>query len=548
MGSPAHAAGALFILVLLFPSRDPGGGGLLRASSSISPIPQAVDDTQSVSRSRQPDLDVTYIARTPRYRRYLPDYTLLPGDPWRIPRLCAGTEDDKRWPDVGEVVTYTAHVRNKGNRTVGRFAFEWLVNGDVVSSGVAGVLRPGREATLDYGTVWRAEPEAIEFRVDPDHAIQESVETQNSLTVGSHDLTISIWVEQGLYDIFNATRNLVGSRSFEDWIQAQFAQMNQRFRASTYPVAPEGIRDRVRIEKIVVTPELNGAFSLPHPPCVLGTTDPDEFVMDGRWFFTDGDPTNARGLAGEWQQYVDQFATSIDWGLIHELAHQLGVIDLYRMNLFNEPATNDRFAVQDLGGQVIDVARLPTHGFCQILFQYPGNMVGGDTSPHRDGTYFESHTAGGMNSHYNHRRGYFGEYLFDTPAETTLRLIDANGEPIAGASVQLFQKDAVTEVFDNAPEMEGVTDTRGAIVLLNRLPDTPVVTATGHMLRANPFGQIFHEGQNGTIFVRAVREGQELYGWLFVLDLNLAYWSGFTDRAEITIQLLPPANNACPAA
>jgi hypothetical protein len=49
------------------------------------------------------------------------------------------------------------------------------------------------------------------------------------------------------------------------------------------------------------------------------------------------------------------------------------------------------------------------------------------------------------------------------------------------------------------------------------------------------------------MFVRAVQNGQELYGWLFILDLNLAYWSGHTNQAEITVQLVPPANNSCPA-
>src|SRR5215216_6839464 len=51
------------------------------------------------SRTRCADLDVTYIERTPRYPRYALDYRLRPGDPWRIPRLCEGTEDAKHWPD-----------------------------------------------------------------------------------------------------------------------------------------------------------------------------------------------------------------------------------------------------------------------------------------------------------------------------------------------------------------------------------------------------------------------------------------------------------------
>ena len=31
-----------------------------------------------------------------------------------LPELCAGTEDDKRFPDPGEVVTFTAQIANQG--------------------------------------------------------------------------------------------------------------------------------------------------------------------------------------------------------------------------------------------------------------------------------------------------------------------------------------------------------------------------------------------------------------------------------------------------
>ena len=490
--------------------------------------------------SGPPDLDVTYIGRTPRYPRYALDYTLAPGDPWRIPRLCAGTENDKRWPAPGERVTYTAHVRNKGTFASPAYSFEWRSSGNRVGEGSATPLAPGAEATFDYVALWPASPEIIEFRVDPGDTIVETAEGNNALAIGSHDLSLSIWVEEGLYDIFNRTENLSGSRSFEDWIQAQFAKMNERFGQARYPVAPDGIRDRVRIDKMVVLAQGDGVFSGAITACSPDDIDPDKLLIDGRWIFTDGDPTDARGAGGEWQAYVDGFVNTIDFGLIHELAHQLGVIDLYRMNLANEPSTNNRFQVLDLAGQVIPASRLPTFGFDQLLFQFPGIMVGGDTSPYRDGTYFESHTAGGLNSHYNRRRGYFGEYLFDTPAATHLKVLDGGGLPLAGVEVQLYQKGALDEVFDDTPEIVGATGPDGRMPLPNRPVAVPITTATGHTLRANPFGQIFHEGTNGTMLVRAVDRGQELYGWLFIIDLNLAYWEGRTDEAEIPVVVVPP--------
>src|SRR5688500_4689197 len=220
---------------------------------SVSPNDQkALDVPQQViaavkKGARQADLDVTYIERTPRYSRYALDYRLQPGDPWGIPRLCEGTEDDKRWPDEGETVTYTAHIINKGTAKSSRFRFEWLIDDTVVAQGTSRDLRPGAEQTFDYSTAFPASPETIDFRVEPrGSARKEAFTINNRLTIGSHDLTIAIWVEQGLYDVFNRELNLVGTRSFEDWLQAQFTWMNERFDVSRYPVAPQGILDRVR--------------------------------------------------------------------------------------------------------------------------------------------------------------------------------------------------------------------------------------------------------------------------------------------------------------
>jgi hypothetical protein len=272
-------------------------------------------------------------------------------------------------------------------------------------------------------------------------------------------------------------------------------------------------------------------------------------LIDGGWQFKDGDPTNSFGINGWYERFVHETdgyviplntprVLGIDTGLIHELGHQLGLIDLYRVDY-------GPFEVRDLSGQVIPREKLPFPVVCGTLYPYPGIMFGGDTSPYRDPNYFESHTAGGMNSHYNYRRGYFGEYLFDTPAQTLIEFIDVSGDPLADVFVQFYQKGAMTETFDNEPEIEGMSDAQGRMLLPNRVPTVPIVTATGHTLKPNPFGQIFHEGSNGVMFVRAVQDGQELFGWLSLLDLNLAYWQGQTEQSEFTIQLVPPGTNTC---
>lgn len=476
----------------------------------------AVSTTAAPSTVTTPDIDVTYIERTPRYYRYCVEYSN------NVPTLCAGTETQKRWPAAGESVTYTAHVMNKGNATIpSGYTYQWLVNGTVVKTGTAGsTLGSGQEMTFQYQTTFPSSAQTIQFKADTNNNVSEFTENNNSLSIGSHDLTIKIWIEKGEYDIFNNTLNRVNTYSFEDWIQDHFSIMNKRFTQAVYPATTQGILDRVRIDKIVVADELSGSGSPMN-------NDPEQNLIDGRWQFMDGEES--------WQHYVDRAITTTDFGLIHELAHQLGVIDLYDMNIDNDPANNNGFHVKDASGNDIPASQLPTYAWDQILFQYPGIMGGGDTQPYKDTSYFESHSAAGMNSAKGYRRGYYGEYLFDTPTNTSLKLTDNYGNVLANYSVALYQKDADNKQFDNTPEITGTTDGQGIIALPNRTV-TGVTTATGHTLKANPFGQIRVTGMNGTFFVKVTKNGTDNYGWFLIHDLNLAYWNGNKTSATITVK------------
>lgn len=481
------------------------------------PMPKTLRLNTQVMAASGVDLDVVYIERTPRYYRYCVEYV------GNTSRLCPGTESNKRWPDVGENVTYTAHIINKGDSLSPDFTYQWLVDGVVSTSSAVTGLGGGQEVTIQFQTAWASSNQVIQFKADPDNTITEISKANNNLSINSRDLTISIWVEKGQYDIINNTLNLVGTYSFEDWIQAQFAKMNERFGQAKYPATQNGIQDRVRIDKIIVADELDGSSSPMN-------SDPDQYTIDGRWQFTDGDPTNAAGQGGRWQQYVNNYVNTIDWGLIHELGHQLGVIDLYRMGFKNDPANNDGIQVTDLNGQVISYTILPQ------VFTNGGIYSGGDTSPYNDGTYFESHTAGGLNSNFNLRRGYYGEYLYDTPTNNYLKILDGLGGPINGAQVALYQKNPNTEDIDNTPEITGTTDSQGVITLTNRAVATTFTTATNHTLKNNPFGDINVVGTNGTMLIKITKNNKEDYRWLTITDLNLSFWLGNTTSATYTIK------------
>ena len=87
--------------------------------------------------------------------------------------------------------------------------------------------------------------------------------------------------------------------SADDWLQKQVAAMNTAFARSTYPSTPNGVIERVRLDKILVTATV--------PPLDLGA--------DGLFFIASDD------RAGN--PYYDP-ATDVSGALIHGDRHRIG--------------------------------------------------------------------------------------------------------------------------------------------------------------------------------------------------------------------------------
>ena len=454
------------------------------------------------------DLDVTYIERDPTYHRYCVNY---PSD---TPELCEGTEGDQRWPSPGETVTFTAHIANKGALASGPFSYTWSIDGAAISTGTLPGLAGGQYATAALNWSWdhtlvgdRLSGEhTVAFVADPTGALGEAAVGNNTREDRTDALSLAIFFGQALYDELDTTVNGAGTRSSEDWIQWQVAQMNERLAQAVYPTSPAGVLSRVRIDHIEVCADV-GACMTAH----------DERAQDGRWQFLD--------TAG----YVDQFATEIDWGLIHELAHQIGLIDLYQMD------------IADWMNQVPDASGEPL--WIEIRWPDGGLMAGGSTDPHGDSTYLSSHSAAGLSSHHGYRRGYYGEYLFDVPLTTTLVILDNNGLPVPGAELALFQKTEAQEL-PSAPVIEGQTDVEGQFTLPDRPAQGHTTTRTGHTLRDTPFGRLHVVGMTG-IFVGRIRaRGHEEFFRYDITQANLAYWSGLTRTHAVSLQTHIPATDA----
>ena len=135
-----------------------------------------------------------------------------------------------------------------------------------------------------------------------------------------------------------------------------------------------------------------------------------------------------------------------------------------------------------------------------------------------------AHTAGGLRSNTGYRRGFYGEYLYDTPQSTSVRIVDTAGSPMSDVALRFYQYELRPEghILDATPEFTLTTDASGVAALPNR-GITGIVTATGHQLKPNPFGLIDVVGDKRHLHHRdAGRRHAPIYEWLTVVDLNLA--------------------------
>ncbi len=444
---------------------------------------------------QRPDLDVLFIQRLPFYRRYAVDYN------GRIPYLRPGTEDEKRWPDPGEQVTFKALIANAGRVAATGGRYRWSIDGAAALEGALPSLAPDEEAEAEITWAWQPGPHTVAIAAWLSGGEREICRLNNELTIRTDALTLGFWVEQGVVERMRGVATMYGSFSMADWLRGQVERhmTEQLFLRSTYePFAPAGIVQRVRIDKLIIAAD----GTLPSG----GTHAPSDREVDGVWGYR---------TAGV-QEYVN-FSGLVDTALLHELSHQIGVIDLYQLNL--EKDQND----------VVPLAFYQSGG---------GLMGGGSIAPHAsaEGPLYASHDVYGLNSTYGHRRGFYGDYLFSMPRENVLRVLDPDGVPLVGAAVRLFQKENPTGSYriDSEAEITGATDAAGELALPNRAV-VEVTTVTGHQLRANPFGQVSVVGQNGLFLVEAAAGGRVGYAFLPITVLNLAWASGDTERAVHTV-------------
>lgn len=465
------------------------------------------------------DLDVVHIERTPKYPRYRVTYFVdrsmcAPENPNfypyaedRGPQLCPGESGKKRWPASGDDVVFTAYIKNNDNIPTGDFEFKWFIDGTEVKSGTHFSISAGQTKTETLRWTWPADlnDHKVKFVADPSNLVIEKFETNNQVEDYTNALYFFIAINKNVY---NSLKSQIGDSkpsSPEDWIKAQIGKMNEIF-------IRDGVLEHVKIDKIIIS---ESDFSAT-----------DKYNADGTWFITSDYRTNS--------SYYDS-AEDIDYGLLHESIHQLGIIDLYQMNSDTQYDKLQDNKYNKVGAGCGTEYGWPASWDCySIAAAQP--VIGNDLANivfHGIG----AHTKNALNKNLHKRRGYFGDYLFDVPTAIKVKFLKLNGQPLDAATVKVYQPDN-DRIIDSAKLKQTLTtDVDGFITLptITGIWANAPKTETGYQLKPNPFGLIDIVGRNGLFLFEIEKSSVYDYKWLPLALVNIEYWKGNTDTATITI-------------
>ena len=513
--------------------------------AEVRPALHVAFTPQPLVRPDAPDLSVTFIERTPRYRRYHDNGRTtyerkdFRGDNVGIMKYPVNA-DSPKWPEPGDTVTFTAHVKNVGSRPVtGPVAYRWTLNDRLIGEGLfEGPLEPWAETSASIEWTWIVDHAdhrnlVLEFEVDPAHKIPEITENNNAVSKYAGARTLKYWVEESTYEFVKDYPTIYGSYSFEDYLQWHMTVWNETYldKSRFDDIAPDGCLERVTLDDFEIVPD--GVLQGP----IHRAYDKPDFDFDGEWGTT---YELGKGRSAEEEENFKRFIRSrrvvLEGSLLHECSHQvLGAYDIYWSNIEaskpEEPV--GKLKLRDETGYYIGRGS---------WYFYAGLMGGDDTRPNDH--YWEStglyaaNSIGGFNTNLRFRNGFYGEWQYDMPRECLVRLQTADGRPIPNARVTIWQSHSnrIDEEGLVAADLEA--DAWGILGLPDQdsLEETDVTTRTGHTLRKwNPFGRPDVVGENITLLLRVDAFGQRDYAFVRTTDFNRGYWRGFRERYELPI-------------
>ena len=440
----------------------------------------------------------------------------LPIVPWQP---ASAPSAERGWAAVGEPVTWRAELRNDGQASERR-GYRWLVDGVEVGAGEV-ELDGGASGVVELPWRWPSQREEVAFEL-----LATADQAASRLSVASDALAVGLYIEQSLYELFEAHAGKPGPNAggFHSWAQNHIGYMNRLFAAAVYPETPQGVGERWRLDRVVVVDD--GSLPLDGSDRTFARDRPDPadrrfdiqrgLIVEDRRRYADGEPR------GDNPAFFDST-------FVHELAHARGLIDVYAFDVYH--GTRSSWVELAEAGEITGE---PTSHDGQV-----GRLL--HRSPERglmnvEHAFLDRYSAIALERLKGARpwRGSWngsaamGWFLDDLPEETVLRLQSDSGEILPGARLQVFRDRGVADDlfgkhFDAEADLELVANSRGE-VSIGRNPFTG-----GAPLR-------FAKGQlRPVLLLRVESDGQVGHRFFEVRELHLAFWRGEVKRAVLPV-------------
>lgn len=494
--------------------------------------------------NREPDIEIAYIERLPRI-----DYP--PAD----------NEDPRAgWPKPGAEVTWRGHLYNWGTSAVDA-RYIWKLDGRVVNEGE--VTIPVGPPHTDFTTVdlpwkWEFARHDVTLTIRPTAPLDELNAVNNELTIQTDAITVGFYVEQSIWEFHHEHQYRLPTRdanSFAGWSQRMMARWNNMFREAVFPgIFPDGIVERVRLDRLVIVPDfalpLAGGIPSNNPNLADKTIDmqwgheeitirPPYHLPAKHWWSPDRTLNVFASGRVDAEKEDPPFWCGL--GFIHEMAHARYLVDAYGFNVHTGHGENlsERTIPIKVDGKPLFGTYMRWEDDIQHWRKYPGQM-GGD--------YWHWSLFDAMC--WNRRAGWrarggncnspptIGEFLQDIPTRCIYKYVDQAGNPLANADVRIYQargtgKDWYSKLYPAEPDLRATTASDGTLIL-----DRTLWSADG-VIR-HTYGHA-----NGVALVQVIHDGQHYFLFEEVTDANIAYNLGHHDQytfvRQIKLRDAPPS-------
>jgi hypothetical protein len=482
-----------------------------------------------------PDLEVQYIERLPRIPYDGPNGGL---------------------PLAGTQTIWRAHLWNWGTQPEPIKGI-WKLDGKEVANFLT-TLPPMKTTLTDLPWTWDPARHDLTLTISPTQPLKEVTTADNSLTIQTDALAVGFWVERSLWDFMHEHQRELptgDADSFAGWAQRLIRQWNKMFEQAKYKEFPDGITERVRLDKIQVVPD----FALPIAGG-LPSNNPDnrDKTCDIVWGFEGSEVAPGKVVDSKAWWSPEKAIQALNngdisshkqfpafWcglGYIHEMNHARYLVDSYGFDVHTDAGKDPskwNIKVTDEKGPILG-RYIPLKEM--VWSQKFVGAMGGDYwsfSP------FEAmcwNRVAGKRARGGNTNAppTIGEFLDDIPKRVVLQFFDTSGRPLDGAEVSVYRAHGTgegwyTKVFEDKVAVKATCDAEGKAVF-----DRTLWSENGHI--QHDFGV-----SQAVALLCVTYKGQHYYLFECVGDANIAYNLGMKDEVVLKRQIRLRTGEPSPA-